>query len=366
MKRLTAVLLVLTLCVALTACSTNEGEGTTTTTAGGTITEATTTTTTTVPETPVAGNFNVLTGLNDLAEGSSNRPVAVMVPNDSSVIGYQKGIDKADFYFECETEGGIPRLMVAFSSIDRMPEIFGPVRSARSPFITTARSLGFLYVHAGGSVAAKETLKKNVLDHIDALAGYGTNSTDPNCPQTFWRDKELWDAINIEHSLITSREKLKATINKTSYSSSAVKTQLFTFGTKAGDTVANAVQLNSTPSHRITFKYDSETGLYGKNIGTMDNCKPHESMEGNQIQVSNILVLYGEKYTEASGKHIDFKSASGKGYLISGGTAREIRFSRSNEALTVTELDGSPALFATGKTYMVLADDSLTEKISFK
>lgn len=354
MKRFLAVLLACVLLLGASACTGEPSEGTTTTTV--TTTTATTTTTTAPNTAPVTGAYNLLTGEYDLAPDSPNRPIAVMVPNDSRVIGSQPGIDTADFYFECETEGGIPRIMAAFASVDRMPDMFGPVRSARSPFISTARAFGFIYAHCGGSKPARETLSKNVLDHFDAM--YDS--------KTFWRDPSLKAAIDLEHSLVTGGKQMQANLAKSKYSSTAVKDVPFSFGEKSGDITAAKVQVNTTPSHRATFVYDSTTGLYAKNIGTMDNCKPHKSLEGNQIFVTNILVLYGNKFSEPGGKTIDFENGSGKGYLISGGTAREINFTRSADSLTITEKDGSAAVFATGKTYAVLADDSLASKIIFK
>ena len=354
MKRFVSLFAALTLLLAgTTACSSGD-EGTDT--AATTTTMGTTTTTQSVQE---LFDYNAFTGEYDLEKGSSNRPIGIMVPNDSKVIGYQPGIDKADFYMECETEGAIPRLLTVFAGVDRIPEKYGPLRSARSPFITTARALGVVYVHAGGSVYAKQTLSSGVLDHFDAL----TDST------TFWRDSALKSALDTEHSLVTGGSQLAAKLEKSSYSSTIQKTVPFSFGAKSGSITANKVQLNTTPSHRATFVYNSETGLYGKNIGTMDSCKAHKSLEGNQIQVSNILVLYGQKFVETTYSNgtvlYDFKTGTGSGYLISGGTAREIKFTRGADSLTIQETDGSTATFAEGKIYMVLADDDLASKIIF-
>ncbi len=351
MRHLLSMGMALVLLLALTACTGGNGNGDSTTTASTT----SSTTTTTTQSAQDLYDYNALTGTYDLEKGASNRPIALMVPNDSKVIGSQVGIDKADFYMECETEGAIPRLLTVFASVSRIPDTYGPLRSARTPFVATARALDAVYIHAGGSVKATELLDSGVMDRFNAL-------TDS---KTFWRDADLRAAIDLEHSLVTGREKLTAKLENSKFSKTMREDLPFTFGDKTGDGVANKVQLNTTPSHRATFIYDSETGLYGKNIGKMDSCKPHTSMAGDQIKVSNVLVLYAEKYAETS-SHWNFREGTGNGYLISGGTYRPIKFTRTADSLTIQETDGTPAVFAQGKIYMVLAANTLTDTIIFK
>ena len=348
MKRLLSLLSVVALLACLAACSPATTDDTTTTT------EAPTTTTTT----PLPTGYNLLTGKTDL-ETSLDRPIGFMVPNDSKTIGSQPEIDKADFYLECETEGAIPRMMAVFSSIDRVPDTYGPIRSARVPFVATARALGAVYIHCGGSAPADNILDTGVLDRVNAIS---------ESSSLFWRDQTLRDRIDYVHSLVTGRDKLKARIEKKGYSLTRVKDAPFTFGDKKGADTAAKVQLNTTPSHRATFIYDEATGLYGKNIGKMDSCKPHLSLEGNQIKVANVLVLFAEKYVDGDSKGgtlYNFKEGAGKGYLISGGTYREIAYTRTADSLSFQELDGTTTQFAQGKIYMVLADTSLKDKVIF-
>ena len=268
------------------------------------------------------------------------------------------GIDKADFYMECETEGSIPRLMTVFASAERIPATYGPIRSARSPFVDTAKELGVVYTFSG---ATSHVL--NRLSGLDVLnAGKIGNAA-------FWRDEYLTQHVTNYHNLVTSGEKIAAVIAKEGYSQTATKQWPFTFGEKTGDIAANRVQLHSTPSHKVTFIYDADSGLYGKNIGTLNSYKPHKTLEGNQIQVSNVLVLYANKFVENKDSKYtwyNFDMGSGTGYLISGGTAREITFTRSETSLVIKEADGTTAQFATGKTYMILADKDLAEDIIFE
>ena len=94
-----------------------------------TTTTAPTTTTTTAP--PMG--LNPLTGVADMRT-DSNRPIGFVVPDENTSIT-QLHLEDADLYFEAETEGGIPRILAIFSSVDRIPDVIGPVRSARPHFV---------------------------------------------------------------------------------------------------------------------------------------------------------------------------------------------------------------------------------------
>ena len=354
MKRTLAVIAAVLLMAGLAACTSNNSSGGVTSGKGESTGGGTTTPTTQ----PIWERFdyNGLTGQYDMEKGSPNRPIALMVPNDSLSIGHQVGIDKADLYLECETEGGIPRLMAVFAGVERVPEKVGPLRSARSPFVAVARALGVIYCHAGGSGPAKDTLKTGVLDHFDAL-------TDS---KTFWRDEGLKAEMDYVHSLATSGEKLAAKIAKSGYAPAKQKELPFTFGTKTGTDTANRVQVNTTANHRVSFLYDAETGLYGKHVGKLSSCTPHTTQDGTLITATNVLVLYATKVVEttyANGTVLyDFKTGEGTGYLFSGGTYREITYTRTADSLSLRETDGATAEFAPGKIYMVLVDKKLASK----
>lgn len=345
MKKGIALLLVLALLCGLTACAPASDEpatdSATTTTAGTTV--------------PPKG-YNALTGENNMT-GDSTRPVAVMITNEPGIIGKQYGVDKADFYMETEAEGGIARMMAVFASADRIPDKLGPIRSGRTPFIATAHALGAVYVYSGAT--------SYVLNVIKTTPNF--NSITNTDGVTLWRDSYLSKHANVSwNNLITGGDKLAARMQKSKISDQAIKEIPFVFGEKTGDTPATTVQLKSTASTNVTFIYDAETGLYGKNNGKAASCKPQKSLEGNQIKVSNVLILHAEKFVEHKDNRYtwyNFKTGEGTGYLISNGTARQIKYNRSTDSLSIMEMDGSKAQFATGKTYMFLTDKTLSDSL---
>lgn len=350
MKKIVALALVLVLLCGMTACSKPEEP------AEPTTTPAPTTTTLNLK------GINLLTG-EKASDSASSRPIGIMVPNDSATIGKQIGIDKADFIMETETEGSIPRMLAVFRNVESIPDKVGPVRSARSPFIATARALDVVYLHAGGSLQARALLKTGVLDHFDAL-------TDA---KTFWRDNQLKAAIDYVHSVATSREAISARLTKNNIRTEANQAFPFKFSetAKTGEIAANTVQLRTTASHTVTFKYDAATKTYNKNVGKIETCKPHKTLDGKQLSFTNVLVLYSTKLAEVTdagkGNTANFENGTGKGYLISMGTCREITFNRTDSSIAIMEKDGTTtALLNKGKTYMFLVDKNLAGKEIFQ
>lgn len=298
---------------------------------------------------PSSENLNPLTGENDLTTGGT-RPVGIMIGNNSTSRP-QFGIDKADMYVEAETEGGITRILALFANAERIPAQLGPVRSARSPFVTIARAMDIIYAHAGGSTPALETLKKIKMDNINALSYDGT---------TFWRDKQVWKDKGQEYSMMISGEKMKARIDKLKMSTTGTRPAPFSFGKKTGSGAGNSLQVNVSDSRAVTFIYDSASGLYTKGNGKIGDTTVHKAADGTPIKVANVLVLYADKVME-NALTCDFKLGSGSGLLLTGGTSRTIQYACSADKFTLQE-DGSLLEVTPGKTYICLVNTKLKGK----
>lgn len=348
--RLCAV--VMALLLLLVGCAAESTPAPTTTTA--VTTTATTTTTTVAPTTTTTTKpleYNPLTGIYDMAAGSNTRAVGIMVGNDKKSRP-QVGIDKADWYIETETEGGISRIMAIFANCERVPSQLGPIRSARTPFVKLAQSLDLIYTHAGGSEAAKALLEELDLADVNALRYEGS---------TFWRDKTLRRERGYEYSLLTSGAKLAAHAKRKSYRTASKNGIPFTFDGDAS-VGSNATQIQCDVSSRqtVSFRYDADAGLYYKSNGTLKSGDPHKSTAGGQIAVSNVVVLFDRRYAE-NNTTSTYELQSGEGLLFTAGKARPIRFNRTAKSLTFTEADGSKAAVSTGKTYILLVNKNLKD-----
>ncbi len=340
-----SALAVSAICLAMTGCSSADSPDK----KAGT----TTTTTSTTAAKSADGSVNFLTGLPDM-EGGDNRPVAIMIANDSSTYSSQYGIEEADMLVEGETEGGITRLMAVYSDVSRVPDTVGPVRSARSPFVNLAEALDAIYCHCGGSPGGLSTLADSGLADIDGQkydGGYGNENGN-----TYWRDTGLADSIGYDHSMLTSGKNLAAHISNQEFRTVGQNPAPFTFGNKTGDQPATQMQIYLSAAQTISFKYDADDGLYYKRNGTLENGTAHETASGVPISATNVIVMYDSRYAEQTstwGAAIyGYGMSGGSGKLASGGTARSIQWSRSSNGLSFTETDGTPLSVGKGKTYL--------------
>lgn len=348
------------LMTALAGCTIggSDTSSTETTTAASTTTTTTTTTTQkpTTTTTKKTLELNPLTGLKELEPGSSTRAIGIMIGNDSKSRP-QYGIDKADWFFEADTEGGITRIMAVFTDPARVPAKLGPVRSARTPFVLLAESLDLIYAHAGGSKAALSALEERDMADMNALIYDGS---------TFWRDKTLRAQKGYEYSMLTSGSRLSSLAKKRNFRTQTRDRRPGTFdGDPATGDKATTLQCRVSYGQTVNFKYYPEEGLYYKRNGTLGNPSTHATAAGVQLAVSNVVVLFDRRYAE-NDTTSTFELKSGSGLLFTAGRAREIRWSRSANSLKFTEENGDTARLSTGKTYVCLVDRNLREDTFYR
>lgn len=329
------VVALLITCMGLSGCGKKEPE---------TSAPAPTTTvaTTTAAPTEVPSLQNPYTGEYDMDAEGSTRPVGVMIGNNWASRP-QYGIEDADLYFEAETEGGITRLMAIYASAERMPNTVGPCRSARTPFVKTAKMLDLLYIHVGGSTTGKAKINALGLAHFDGNAG----------GEVFWRDQGLINSKGYEYSMMASGSKALKRMKNEDYRMETNAAPLFTFGEKNGDGAGKTATVELSYYQTDIFSYNEGTGLYTKY--TLDEAPKtkHVSADGDPIEVKNVLVLYAPKYME-NNTTCDFDLSGGDGILLTNGTSRDVAFSSDGNAFSFTETDGSPMIVNPGKTYICL------------
>lgn len=295
-----------------------------------------------------SGDLNRLTGLYDLEKGAPNRPLTVMIGNNDRSRP-QVGLDKADMYFEAETEGGITRIMAVFANPSRVPEKLGPIRSARTPFVKLTQSLDGIYAHFGGSVCAKAMINDMGINHIDGITYDGS---------TYWRDEQLRKTKGLEYSAMTSGEKIQDRANRMKFAATTDHAAPFVFGEKTGSIPAANVMVYISRLQQVNFQYNTADKLYYKYNGT-DQSDPHKTADGVQLSATNVIVMYDHFFQEIESQPItySFTLEKGSGYLYSGGAGRAIKWSRSAGGLKYTEEDGSVLTVSPGKTYVCLVNE---------
>ena len=191
MKRI--CMLVLCLCLLMSACGGTPNVITTAPSTQPTTTEPVTTQptteapTTTEPVTteppvdPVPAFVHPITG-EPLEEPCLNRPYAVVMDNDEKDSTPHWGCSKADMIWELPHEGGSTRMVGVFSDVSDVEKL-GPNRSVRPYILSIARCFNAILVHAGGSPQGYEQLKNTGWNNLDGVQG-------PNADAYYHRDKD--------------------------------------------------------------------------------------------------------------------------------------------------------------------------------
>lgn len=309
------------------------------------------TTTTTAPA-PKLG-LNRLTGEADMAT-DNDRPIGFVVTDETSTL-VQLGLESADFFFEAETEGGIPRILAVYSSVDRIPEAIGPVRSARPHFVKIAKALDAIYCHIGGSPSG-----------LDAIRELGVTELT----NTYIIHPVLKASKNFSWNRSAyTKEKVMAKLGRQKTTLTSSYKSPYQFGTKTGSATANTVNVRISEAYHMAFTYDGSRGVYQKHRNSLDS-PVHTTATGGTIEVANVIVLYAprsvdetytyDKQNDKQTTRYNFAMESGSGTVATGGTARDIRYTCTTGGLQFYESDGTtPLTVATGKTFVCLVGSHL-------
>ncbi len=345
-KKATALWLSAIICLLTVGCSKKPAESLPTSSI-----PVPTTTTATTPLVPRLG-LNPLTGEHDMETGN-NRPVGYVVTDESSSL-VQISLEKADLFFESETEAGIPRILAVFSSVDRIPDEIGPIRSARPHFVKIAKALDCIYGHVGGSTTGLETIRSLGVDDISGAEV--TTSVLAASQNLSWNRKTF------------TAQKGKNIISTRRYRLTTSTASPYQFGEKDGDIPATTVTVGISENCKTQFTYSD--GVYTKSR-PYNTAATHTTYTGGPITVSNVIVMFDnrtfdEVYTNNRGSSTNrwnFDLNSGSGTLYSGGKGRSVCWRRTNQQLSFFESDGTtPLTVATGKTFIFLVSNTLQSR----
>ena len=304
------------------------------------------------PPEPVYPYVNPLTGEGLYQDISGKRPIAVMFNNLKQALP-QIGISKADVLYEVVAEGGITRIMGVYQDLEGAGDL-GSIRSARDYYVNLVLGHDAIYIHAGGSPQAYDALGSWGVTHIDFVNGpYGNMC---------WRDPDRRKTAGLEHSLLTSSEKVLEQMPSR-----------FTLEHKEGFAVGWAFdkeppagekqqvsQLTVPFSKYKTghFTYDSAQNRYliEQHIDGAD--EPYvDGRTGEAVAVSNVLVLFtdvGVIKGDDKGRMSVRTTGEGEGLLLRDGRIYEITWRRDKRTDTFSFLNGSgqPVPLAIGPSYI--------------
>lgn len=296
---------------------------------------------------------NPLTGEGCETDIGKNRPIAVMLNNLKKAMP-QLGVGQADIIYEIPAEGGITRMMGVFQSVDGVGEI-GTVRSARDYYVSLADGHDAIYLHAGGSPQAYGKIKEWGITAMDCVNG-------PYEGTLFWRDQQRRKKAGLEHSVLTSGDKIQELFPTYTKLRTEHKDNYSCPWTFAED----AVPVNGERADTITikfsyyktgvFQYDGDSGRYY--VEQYD--APYvDGNTGEQVSVKNVLILKTDIYAikgDEAGRLSVRTTGEGKGLFACGGRIEEITWSkpRHNAPMTFRTADGRPLNLGIGNSYINL------------
>lgn len=273
---------------------------------------------------------------------SKRRPLAVMIENHTESRP-QSGLSYADVIYEAVAEGGITRFMALFYC--NLSDIqVGPVRSARTYFLSWLGEYDALYVHVGGANTPGPA------DALGQIIKYGVkdlNQFSIGFP-VFWRDyQRLGHPVATEHTMYSTTAKLWEVGAKRGFlatdSAGLRWDKNFTpwkfKDDKGGGATAN-IKVNfweSQPGYNVEWTYDPASNSYKRKNGGSDHMDLDNNTQlspkvvivqfqkesnANDGYPGNVHLLYG---TEGSGKALFFQD----GNVTEGKWAKTSRIARS-------------------------------------
>lgn len=292
------------------------------------------------PSDPLTGAL-VEDGFDEAALG--RRTVAFVVENAPDARP-QWGMDdenySPDILLQGEVEGGITRTLWFYSDYNKLPEVIGPTRSARPPFIRFSKLFDSVFVHWGMShskgdyVGANTVFRKEKVDHINQMT---------------LDDKEgLYDRdhsrnVSSEHTGIIHTDKLEATMkNEDIRMEPKEYSKLYFYETPQPVTTDPAKKVSVTYSTRSDWEttdwtYNEEDEMY------------HTSSFDNDFKRDNLLVLYDdtEYITKAnyegggggSVTYCDYLFSGGRAQLFTKGSVKELQWQRKAGKLMLMDPD---------------------------
>ncbi|WP_188207179.1 DUF3048 domain-containing protein [Alkalibacillus aidingensis] len=279
-----------------------------------------------------------LTG-EDADQEYDRRTLAVQINNHPSARP-QTGLVHADYVYEFLAEGDITRLVALYHS--NIPEVVGPVRSARSYYIETAKSHGAIYIYHGAASFIEEELRAGWVTNLngayydDDQFLFKRESFRSAPHNSYVMLENAYDVANRNGIEIEQDHKPLSFMSKSDVE-------------KVTGDQAKKIDIEYYSHRNVSYDYDEELGGYyrysdGEQTVDLDTEEP--------MVVENILVFEAphDVVDEVGRRDIDIESG-GSGYLIQQGNLKEVDWQTVNGIMT-PHIDGEVVDLVPGQTWV--------------
>lgn len=305
---------------------------------------------------------NPLTNEWTTQEKASLRPVAVMVPDDSSAIPHYN-LSKADILYECLVESDISRLMAVYSDWSDLERV-GNVRSSRDYFVYWAFEWDAVYLHAGGPYYINDVIGRNTTHNIDALnspSGVFYRTTDRTAPQNLYFDgSDILGEMNRLGYPLQIRSDL---VNQPHFQFTDA-TNPNTLTQYQGASIAKKINLaNAYPVSKTWFEYNESDGLYYR-FQAPSNGAHMDAATGKQLAFKNVLVQFTYHEVRDSQGYLAFQCIDDTrdGWYFTNGRGIHVNWKKTSDYGPTRYYDdnGNEISLNTGKTMICIVQDGDT------
>ena len=314
--------------------------------------------------------ISVYTGENISSAVANHRPIAIMIPTDSTAQP-SYGIGLADILYEIMEEGGISRQMAIIPNWKGYSRL-GNVRSCRLYYIAAAREWDPILIHFGGVAYMKGTINAADINNISGTYEYGTGGKAPGAGY-FFRTSDR----NAPHNAYISSEGIEKACAKLGYQTSLrqgyYNAKHFTFANGVNDLSqypsaqsASRIDLSSVFAYtKTSLDYDASSGLYKKNLHGKAQV---DAVTGKQLTFANVVVQNTAWQQMDKKGYLGFNmvDTTHDGWFCTKGKAIHVTWKKTSDYAPTVYYDdsGNEVQFNRGKTYIAVAQDGKAVKFN--
>ena len=272
-------------------------------------------------------------------------PVVVVKLDNTPSAQPHRGVTRADIVYVEPVEWGLTRLAAVFST--EMPDVVGPVRSARISDIELFAPLGDIaFVYSGAQARLQPKL---------AAADWTQVSQDVNSPGF---QRERGTGRYAPYNLMADTQEILATSG-----ASAVSQDIgLVFDEQPPDGGTKATRVTARwPSMSVQFRWNAKKEAYdvwmnGRQARDTDPPKVQRASTVIVQYVKEVDSGYGDKFGGRT--PLTILTGSGKGLLLRDGKSQKILWEKSfeDDPTAYTDLDGNPAVLDPGQVWILLKD----------
>lgn len=293
-------------------------------------------------------NIYPFTGI-ETTEEIHNRAIAVMVSNQEQARP-QSGLTKADIVYEMLTEANITRFLAIYQST--MPELVGPVRSARDYFYSLADELDAVYFYSGAANFINDDMEAKGIERLEA-ARYPADG-NPFVRETFRK---------APHNLYVNFANVYDAIEEEGFATEMTHDPYLFTDDDAEIEGAEATHVTidyygSKPV--VEYKYDEKTERYTR----WNDGEASAELESEiPVEIDNVFVVEAdhEVIDKELRRDIDIYSG-GKAYLFQKGKVQEVDWENRNGRI-LPVLDGEVLPFVPGQTWINFVESNPSSNV---